>query len=226
MVTLIIALFAIFVLIIQRADSNIKNKAILAKIDLFHFNVKSHMKAIAEDPYSKTRQAATKWTVFLFLLMAILNYVSEWIFGTNSVHNLLRDERGLVFMVLFMIILAGHFSRRDFYLLTGAVVLCIGFYIYLSHHNIAAMGNVKFLPRELPVSLLWNDLFVILGAAGFLGLIILFVLVSRLISFLLYLVIRLAFKWCLDLYSEKPLKPLIVLVECISIVGISILSVL
>jgi len=55
---------------------------------------------------------------------------------------------------------------------------------------------------------------------------ILFVLVSRLISFLLYLLIRSAFKLCLVLYAEQPLKPLIVMVQCLFILGVAILAVI
>ncbi|KKO89206.1 hypothetical protein AAW12_24085 [Sphingobacterium sp. Ag1] len=226
MVTLIIAMLAIFVLIIQRAESNIKNAAIVAKIQQFHSNVRSQMNAIAENPYAETRRASTKCIVFLFFLMAILNYVSEGIFGTNSVHNLLHDGRGLVFMVLVMIILAGHFNRRDFYGLTAVVVLAIGLYINRSHNHITVMGNAQFVSGEFLGGLLWKDLFVILGGAGFLGLVILFVLLSSLISFLLYRVIRFAFKWCLELYSEQPLKPLIFILQCLFILGVAVLAVI
>ncbi|WP_324760562.1 hypothetical protein [Sphingobacterium thalpophilum] len=75
--TIIIAAFAIFVLLIQRAESTVDSKYILAKIELFHWNVKSHMKGFIENPYAETRRKSAKWIAFLFFLVVILHYISE-----------------------------------------------------------------------------------------------------------------------------------------------------
>ncbi|WP_333889178.1 hypothetical protein [Sphingobacterium siyangense] len=222
--TIIIAVFAVFFLFIQRAESNIKNEDVLKKIERFHSKIGVHFYGIVTRPYAETRKDSTKWIVFLFFLMAMLHYVSETIFGAGSVHTLLLDQKILLFTTLIMTILAGHYTRRDFLILgTLLVLLCI-FAIYAMHSNIGSIAGTRILLTELPGGLFWKDLFVVLGAVGVLGLVVLFVLISRLISFMLYLLIRTVFKLCLHFHREKPLKPLIVMVECFSIVAIAILS--
>lgn len=226
MLTIIIALFAIVILLIQKAESTVSNEYILQKIDLFHSKMGSQISAIVNDPYAETRQRSTKWITFLFLLIAFLHYVSEAIFGSNSVHNLLSDHKMLIFITIIMIIITGHYNRRDLLKLGLVIVFVTSLMIYAIHNNMGSIGGIDILLAELPIGRGWKDTFVILGGIVFFAMIVLIVLLARFISYILYLIIRSAFKLCLRLGPKKPLKVLIILVECITIFGIAIMSVL
>lgn len=226
MVTIIIALFAIIVLMIQKAESTVNNEDVLVKIDLFHSKVKSQIQGIVDDPYAETRQKSTKWITFLFILIGVLDYVSVGIFGANSADHLLRDKKVLVFIVMIMIIIIGHYNRVDLFKVGLVIAFAGAVAIYALHNNMSHIGGADLLLAELPIGLVWKDIFVVLGGIAFLGIIILFVLFAKLISYILYLIIRLAFKLCLHLSPKKPLKVLIVMVECISILGVAIMGIL
>ncbi|WP_284460672.1 hypothetical protein [Chryseobacterium sp.] len=226
MATIIIALFAVIVLMIQKAESTVNNKDVLVKIDQFHSKIKLQILGVVHGPYAETRQKSTKWIAFLFILVAILHYLSVGIFGANSVHNLLSDKKGLVFIILIMIIAIGHFNRKDLLRVGIVIAFVSSVMIYTLHNNIVSIAGTELLLAGLPIGLVWKDTFVILGAIAFFLTIILFVLFARMISFMLYLTIRSAFKLCLYLAPTKPLKALIVMVECTSILGIAIMSVI
>lgn len=76
MATIIIGLFAVIMLMIYKAESTVNNEDILVKIHLFHLKVKTRLYRIVNDPYKETRQKSTKWIAFLFMLVAVLQYVS------------------------------------------------------------------------------------------------------------------------------------------------------
>lgn len=226
MVTIIIALLAIIVLMIQKAESTVNNEAVLLKIDLFHLKVKTQIQAIVDEPYAETRQKSTKWITSLFVLIGVLHYISLGIFGDNSADNLLRDNRVLIIIGMIMVIIIGHYNRMDLFKVGLVIAFVAATAIYALHSNMSSIGGAELLLAELPIGLVWKDIFVILGAIGFLGIITLFVLLARLISYMFYLVIRLVFKACLKLSPKKPLKVLIVMVECISILGVALMGTL
>ncbi|OCA76365.1 hypothetical protein BBI01_06640 [Chryseobacterium artocarpi] len=226
MVTIIIALCAVIILLIQKAESSVSNEQILVKLEQFHFRVKSQFTAIVEAPYSETRQRSTKWIFFLFILIAILHYISVAIFGENSIHNLLSDQKALVFTMIILVIISGHYNRIDMLKVGAVIAFASALTIYGLHNNMDKILGTELLVAELPIGIAWKDAIVILGGIAILTMMIVFVLMARLISFLLYHVIRALFKLCLKLGPKKPLKTLIVIVECLSIVGVAVMSVL
>ncbi|WP_160139634.1 hypothetical protein [Chryseobacterium sp. c4a] len=218
----IISLVVVVSLIIMKAESTITNKKVLAYITNFHLRISNQMLVIINAPYDETRKRSTKWIAFPFIGLAILNYISMMIFGADSIHNPLKNNVIFYCTCVLLLIVIGHLDRKDIIKMGLFIMFAAGLVLYALHANVALFDSYFFM-QTLPVHIIWKDILILLTIPFCLGMIALIVLTARLICYILYLIIRLFFRLCLFFSKEKPLRPLILVVDIVTILAIPIL---
>lgn len=216
MSNILISLIIVASLIIQKFESNVTNERLINKIQNWHLNIKRHFELVSYSDYNSiSKKILSNWFLGVFILLAVINYISINLFGNDSENVLLNNHKVLYFTFFIMLLLIGNISNKnDIYRMAFLVLFSSGIIGYIIFNNYTLINSKLTIGIILVIAILF--------------LIILFIITHyflKLLAYIFYLLLKIYFRLCLFLNLEKPLKPFIVITELIMIISVSILSV-
>lgn len=210
MSVVIISIVIIISLVIKKIDSIVSNEKILNWVNKWQMNVKSNMLIICTSPYKTiARKTLGKWLGILFIILAVINYLSIAIFGNSPEGNIFENIIILYISFFLMVVLVGLISnKKDNYLMIIFLLIAIILTGYLVNQEMNnTHQNIEFFKKTT---------FWIAFVIASISIILLTILISyiyKLIAYLFYLFLKYYFKLCIYLNPQKPLKPLVFMIE-------------
>src|SRR5690554_4758604 len=139
---ILISLFIVIYILIQRFENNIANEKLKQTISSWHFVVKKHFCQIVKTQYSNaSRKTLGNWFSLMFILVALINFISIIVFGNNT-ENAFLNNRVMFFGVGAVIVLMLGFTseKGDLFFLSFIAFLigiAIPYFVFskISHFN-------------------------------------------------------------------------------------------
>ena len=162
------------------------------------------MELFLHSPYNSiSKKILIKWFSIVFMLFAVINYISISIFGNESINSFLNNEIILSISLFIMIILSGLLSdKKTMYILRFLLILSVGItaYSWFTSNSTTSI-HVQML----------------MGFSLVIGVVLRFFLFSitdyilKKVAYIFYLFLKCFFRLCIYLNPQRPLKPLVTL---------------